>query len=88
MKVRLIIGVMLALTVVAFVALHLDGARSSVGILSGSATNSEETTLGIAYALLWFAVVVVVPIIALTLVFEYAWRRAVRARRARRDKAG
>jgi hypothetical protein len=82
MTARRIVLALLGLAILAFVVLHLAGAREDVGVLSGS---KGDTLLGIAYAGLWFVVVLVVPIVGLTLLFELGWRRAERALRARRE---
>jgi hypothetical protein len=78
MTARRVVLTLLGLAILAFAVLHLAGARESVAVLSGS---EGSALLGIAYAGLWFVVVLVVPIVGLTLLFELGWRRAERALR-------
>jgi hypothetical protein len=49
-----------------FVVLHLAGARAHLGILSGTRVDSlVDLVLAVAYALAWFGVVLVAPIVLL-----------------------
>lgn len=64
----------------AWAILHLAGARADIGVLSGSEGN---LVLGLAYALTYFAVVIVVPIVLLALLFDLTCGRLVRWRRTR-----
>lgn len=79
---RVLVGALIAI-VLGFVALHLAGARACVGVLSGTMPASDEAlALGLAYALAWFAAVVLVPIATLAMIFDtLVERRAWRASR-------
>jgi hypothetical protein len=84
MTARRIVLALSALAVLALAVLHLAGARASVAVLSGS---QGDVLLGVAYAGLWFVVVLIVPVAVLTLLFELGWRhvaRAIARRHARR----
>ncbi len=64
--------------------LHLAGARSDVGVLSGTVPASDGALLlGIGFALASFGTVIVVPIVALALLFDHTCGRLVRWRRTR-----
>jgi hypothetical protein len=67
-RLALVIG---AAIVVGFALLHLAGARTCVGLLSGTLRGGDlELVIGLAYVLAWFAVVVVVPIVTLAVLFD------------------
>lgn len=56
-----------------FALLHAFGARPLVSVLSGTLPTTElEVCAGLAYAVAWFAVVLVVPVVALALVLGSA----------------
>lgn len=56
-----------------FGILHALGARSLVGVLSGTLPATElEVCAGLAYAASWFVVSLVVPVVALALVLDGA----------------
>lgn len=73
-----------------FGALHVLGARPLVSVLSGTLPATELELLGgLAYAAAWFAVVLVVPVVALALVLDSAcgkMRAAVQRWRASRRR--
>ncbi len=64
--------------------LHLAGARECVGVLSGTLPASDGAlVLGVGYAITWFGMVIVVPIVLLAVLFDHTCGRLVRWRRTR-----
>lgn len=56
-----------------FALLHALGGRALVSVLSGTLPATElELCAGLAYAAAWFAVVLVVPVVALGLALDSA----------------
>lgn len=74
-----------ALIVVALAMLHLGGARTCVGFLSGNLGSTDEILLGVAYVLAWFACVLWVPITTLAVILDAACGRLVRKWRLSRE---
>lgn len=73
----------------ALLVLHSLGARSDLGILSGTLPGSEVgALLALAYALAWFGSVLVTPVIAIAAALGFAhgriaaWMRTWRSYRA------
>ena len=64
----------------AFVALSLAGARAEVSVLSGTATTAFHAVLGLAYAVAYFAVVLLGP----PLLVAGSYRLFTRTRRSAR----
>ena len=82
--------VLAVLPVISLALLELLGSRHDVGFLSGTAPAYGELEMvsGAAYALSWFAALVVSPILALALIFDRVLARAAaRLRRAMRREA-
>lgn len=73
-----------ALIVVVFALLHLAGARTCVGFLSGTLGTTEDLLLGLAYVLAWFATVLLVPITTLAVILDVACGRLVQTWRSSR----
>jgi hypothetical protein len=86
---RLVVITVLAMIVASFAVLDACGARDLVGILSGTrAASAEGVVAGSAYVLLWFGVVLVVPIAVIAMLLDVSIRWLYRrARRRRGDRA-
>lgn len=89
---RAAVLVLAVLPVISLVLLELMGSRHDVGFFSGSAPAYGELGMasGAAYALSWFAALVVSPILALALVLDRLFEKvgARLGRAMRRDARG
>lgn len=70
--------------VAAFAVLEIAGARQHAGFLAGAST--DGLVAGIAYVMLWFAVVLWVPITTLAVILDVGCGRLVDKWRASRPR--
>lgn len=61
-----------------FAVAHATGLRGDVAVLSGAVGSTAEAVGGVAYALLYFGVVLVVPIILIAAGIRWAIERFAR----------
>jgi hypothetical protein len=74
---------LVAVPALVLLVLHLGGTRAHLGFLSGTRVDVGEALLGVTYALAWFGVVIIAPIVVLArlLAAGAAWIQSGRWRK-------